>query len=307
MLVGMNRNPPPLEDLIAALLGRDNRPALRRNYLSDGMFDQRPALPPSGLRNVFGQAPIPTLPPSGLGNVFALTRPPAQSALSGLFQPPPPPRQTPNPDYSNPFAAAKQRWVFYSFHYDDVNRVNVVRQSGKIRPTDKMRCRTARDRSIWENAKRTGELALKRLINKGMIGSSVTCVLAGTYTWSREWVRYEIARSLIVGNGLLTVYIDQVRCMNTGLARRGQNPLDYMAIGLDAQGRPRIYENVGGQWVLYSRLQVPLPHWPGWLYKPPVGYVQPLSSGASAYDYVAGDGYTHLLLWTDAAAKAAGR
>ena len=93
-------------------------------------------------------------------------------------------------------APAKVRNVFYSFHYQDVLRVNQVRNSGKIRPTDKGRQLTPQDRSLWEEVQRTNPRNLRTVIDSGLGGTSVTCVLAGYDTWSREWVRYEIARSL---------------------------------------------------------------------------------------------------------------
>ena len=196
---------------------------------------------------------------------------------------------------------ATPRNVFYSFHYDDVLRVNHVRQSGKIRPADSGR--NLRDRSLWEKVKRTDPSNLKRVINKGLEGTSVTCVLAGYETWSRRWVRYEIARSLFRGNGLLTVHIDRCKCPRSGIGARGSNPLAAMALGWDSY----IYEHRGNQWVRYADLTDKVPVWPRWLAKPAEGYVMPLSSAAPSYDWISNDGYNNLLHWTDAAARRAGR
>lgn len=101
------------------------------------------------------------------------------------------------------------RKVFFSFHYDDVTRVNVVRNSDQI---TRRYTKAARfhDKSLWEEVKKQGPLAIKRMINGGLDGSSVTCVLIGSETWLRPWVRYEIVKSLARGNGILGVRIHDV-------------------------------------------------------------------------------------------------
>ncbi len=101
------------------------------------------------------------------------------------------------------------RKVFFSFHYDDVTRVNVVRNSDQI---TRRYTKAARfhDKSLWEEVKKQGPLAIKRMINGGLDGRSVTCVLIGSQTWQRRWVRYEIIKSLARGNGILGVRIHDV-------------------------------------------------------------------------------------------------
>jgi hypothetical protein len=200
-------------------------------------------------------------------------------------------------------APAKVRNVFYSFHYQDVLRVNQVRNSGKIRPTDKGRQLTPQDRSLWEQVKRTNPRNLRSVIDNGLGGTSVTCVLAGYETWSREWVRYEIARSVMRGNGLLTVHIHGCKCPNAGYSLPGHNPLNGMALGSD----DRLWEHRGGQWLHYDKITDKVPTWPQWLQRPDPGYVMPLSAGARAYDWVADDGFNNLIHWTDTAAIAAGK
>ena len=101
------------------------------------------------------------------------------------------------------------RKVFFSFHYDDVTRVNVVRNSDQITRRYQKAARFY-DKSLWEEAKKQGPLAIKRMINSGLDGSSVTCVLIGQHTWQRPWVRYEILKSLARGNGILGVRIHDV-------------------------------------------------------------------------------------------------
>lgn len=71
------------------------------------------------------------------------------------------------------------RRVFFSFHYKDVAdlRANVVRNSWLTKPD--RQAAGFFDASIWEEAKKESDLALKRLINGGVDGTSNTCVLIG--------------------------------------------------------------------------------------------------------------------------------
>jgi hypothetical protein len=117
-------------------------------------------------------------------------------------------------------------------------------------------------------------------------------------------VRYEIARSLVRGNGLLTVYLNGCQCPNNGFDPRGPNPLDQLALGADM----RIYEWQAGGWQLFPRIPEKVAAWPKWLRQPRFGepMVQ-LSAGAASYDWIADDGLHNLIRWTDAAAVAAGK
>jgi hypothetical protein len=88
------------------------------------------------------------------------------------------------------------------------------------------------DSSLWESRKLEGDEAEKRLIRDGVCYTSAVCVLAGSDTWERRWVRYEIARAIIDGRGLLTIHLNSIRhhVAKTPHAR-GYNPLSFMAIG----------------------------------------------------------------------------
>ena len=185
--------------------------------------------------------------------------------------------------------------------------MNIVRNSWRIRPGDDSQPAKWFDHSIWEESKRKGDPALKKLIHDGMQYSSVTCVLAGTDTWRRPWVRYEIAYALARGNGLLTVYIHGVNCMKTGTCTKGNNPLDYIGLKWSDDGKAYIWENWNGTWRKYARYPDPV-KWPAWL--PNVTdrkYIRPLSQSAASYDYSLQDGYNNLSTWTHNAAKQAGR
>ncbi|EME67780.1 hypothetical protein H261_21773 [Paramagnetospirillum caucaseum] len=105
--------------------------------------------------------------------------------------------------------------VFFSFHYDDVARANVVRNSDVIARQYERGARFY-DKSLWEEAKKQGVPAIKRMINGALDGSSVTCVLIGQETWQRPWVRYEILKSVARGNGILGVQIHDVGFGSSG-------------------------------------------------------------------------------------------
>src|SRR6202047_946436 len=87
---------------------------------------------------------------------------------------------------SNRESMAKR--VYFAFHYQDVIdfRANVVRKHNFIGGVESA---GYYDHSIWEEAKKTSPLALKRLINAELQNTSVTVVLIGTHTWARRWVR----------------------------------------------------------------------------------------------------------------------
>ncbi len=113
------------------------------------------------------------------------------------------------------------RSVYFSFHYKDVWKVNQIRHSGVIVGP---KSAGFADRSLWEQAKATSRRALRDLIEEGLVGTSVTAVLIGRQTANREWVRYEINRSIERGNALLGVHIHRVRDRNGTTTRRGEVP-----------------------------------------------------------------------------------
>lgn len=284
----------PSKDLLEIIARALADPASRTNHLASPLAALlgRPKPAPSSFQQV--NAPPRT---NGLfrGSGRSAKAPPENflgDILKGLELPPPQPARE----------AIKVRNVFYSFHFSDVFRVNHVRNSGKIRPADKGRLLTPNDRSLWERVKRTNPANLRRVIDRGLLGTSVTCVLVGTETWSREWVRYEIACSLARGNGLVAVHIDKCECPRTGFLPAGFNPIAQLALGWDL----RIYEFVNGSWYAYSKIAQPLTRWPQWLQRPSPGYVMPLDTGTASYDWKLDDGYRNLIRWTDAAAKSAG-
>ena len=136
------------------------------------------------------------------------------------------------------------RRVFFSFEYEhDVSRAMVVRNSWVTQ------CREAagfQDAAAFEQIQRQGDAAIKRWINDQLHGTSVTVVLVGSHTCSSRWVRYEIARSEYLGNGLLGIDISQIRDLNRYTSRRcGRIPQGYPFY---LWNRHKGYENMG-DWI----------------------------------------------------------
>jgi hypothetical protein len=297
-----------------------------------GMFTTPPAQEPDNpLARALGLIPQkPALPVSPLG-----------AAVSDLFPPTMPRTNPPNNltglasvDLFKPFGSlalprlpvgplqpAVKRKAFFSFHYDDIMRVNVVRNAWKIDHPDNALMRSFQDSSLWESRKLEGDEAIKRLIREGVEYTSAVCVLIGTDTWVRRWVRYEIARAIVDRRALLSVHLNSIRHHHTKTPHtRGLNPLDFMAVGKEQAAvlsTPRYYlyeklaspNGIGGYrwaWNRYSDYtsSVTLP---SWLADPVAGYVTPLSQNATVYDYIADDGHRNIGSWIDKAAQGAGR
>jgi hypothetical protein len=76
------------------------------------------------------------------------------------------------------------------------------------------------DGSLWESRKAEGDEAIKTLIREGVQYTSAVCVLVGTETWTRRWVKYEIARSVMDERGLLVVHINKSKSSPAAKAGR---------------------------------------------------------------------------------------
>lgn len=101
------------------------------------------------------------------------------------------------------------RRVFFSFHYQmDIWRVNQIRMAHIVEGTA---AAGWHDASIWEEAKRMGDDAVHGLINRGLEGTTVTAVLIGSQTANRKYVKYEIDQSIARGNGILGIYIHDLK------------------------------------------------------------------------------------------------
>lgn len=198
------------------------------------------------------------------------------------------------------------RRTFFSFHYETDNwRAWNVRNCWVIKPEDQADSGFF-DSSVFEASKKESDASLKAFLTKGLNNTSVTCVLAGTATWRRRWVRYEIARSVLKGNGLLTVHIHGVRNKEGQIAVKGANPLDQM--GLYKTGDGIFFaEWKEGKWVRYDDYTLAVPEGDLWFGAPTSTAVVQLSTHYPSFDFVANDGRTNIGTWIELAAGIAGR
>jgi hypothetical protein len=145
--------------------------------------------------------------------------------------------------------------VYFAFHYQDVIdfRVNVVRNHWLTKPDRGVA--GFFDASLWEEAKRKGNVAIKRLINGGLEGTSTTCILIGSQTTARHWVRYEILKSFKRGNAILAVHINSITGKNRGTKALGSNPLLDVGVSFSGSGlTATLYEKVDGKWCEYFEI-----------------------------------------------------
>ncbi|TAU59864.1 hypothetical protein ELI45_31045 (plasmid) [Rhizobium ruizarguesonis] len=198
------------------------------------------------------------------------------------------------------------RRTFFSFHYTpDIWRAWIARNSWVIAPADQIDVGFF-DSSVFEASKRENDDTLKTFLRKGLENTSVTCVLTGTDTWKRRWVRYEIARSLIKGNGLLSVHINGVKDRDGGTSEKGPNPLDNMGVYKSGDA---IYlaEWHEGKWVKYTDYTLAIPERDLWFAAPKGTGVVQLSNHCMSYDYVQQNGHKNIGGWIETAAGLAGR
>lgn len=117
------------------------------------------------------------------------------------------------------------RRVFFSFEYGDVFRAMVVRNSWVTQGTTAAGFVDAAD---FEQLKRQGDYAIQQWIDSQLKGTSVTVVLVGSGTCNSRWVRYEIEKSIRLGNGLLGIDISKIKDMQGKTSQRcGEIPVGY--------------------------------------------------------------------------------
>lgn len=158
------------------------------------------------------------------------------------------------------------RRVFFSFHYDnDINRSMTVRNSWV---TQGKEAAGFVDKAEFEKIKRTGKIAVHNWIDSQLNGTSVTVVLIGSDTLNRPFVQYEICESLKRSNGVIGVYIHNIKDMITQKGSVKGN--SHTVIGYYSDGSPAYFDNVCD----------------------------------GLYDYIEQDGYNNLGSWIETAAKA---
>ena len=113
------------------------------------------------------------------------------------------------------------RRVFFSFDYRYVWKVNQIRNMPNVIGTA---AAGFQDASLWEEAKKKSDKAIKAMIDEGLKNTTVTvvCVTYGTST--RKYINYEIDQSLAKGNGLVAVRIHHLKDENEQTGEPGAIP-----------------------------------------------------------------------------------
>lgn len=156
------------------------------------------------------------------------------------------------------------RRVFFSFHYkNDVWRANQVRNSWV---TQGKEAAGFIDSADFEKLEKEGEEAVKRWINNQLNGTSVSVVLIGSETSSRKYVRYELQKSYEKGNGIVGVFIHNLKDKDGKTSTKGDTT--FGELGKDKAGNSVYFFQI-----------------------------------AKTYDYVDDDGYKKLGDWIEKAAK----
>jgi hypothetical protein len=198
------------------------------------------------------------------------------------------------------------RRTFFSFHYKpDVWRAWNVRNSWVA--NDDEGADGFFDSSVFEAAKKESDESLKSFLREGLKNTSVTCVLVGAETWSRRWVRYEIVRSIIKGNGLLSVDIHGVKNQDGLTVSQGPDPLNNVGLYKSEQGNILFAEWQNGKWVRYDDYTRAIPPSDLWFKAPDSSTVVPLGTHCMRYNFISQSGRTNIGGWIETAAGMAGR
>ena len=190
--------------------------------------------------------------------------------------------------------------VFFSFHYQDVIdfRANVVRNHWRTKLNRESSGYF--DASVWESARKTGEESLKRLINNALKNTSVTCVLIGTETHARPWVRYEIMKSLRMGKWICGVHINSIKGKDGRVKTLGKNPFEDLMISYSTRGQmAQLQERSGSGWRTFDKIErgnvFPVAQVPRKFH----GRRVQLSELFPVYDWGQNDGYNKFPSWID--------
>jgi hypothetical protein len=119
------------------------------------------------------------------------------------------------------------RKVFFSFHFErDAWRVGQVRNSNVVKNNYDQP--PFYDWANWETVKSKGKEAIRKWIDDQLYGSSVTIVLIGQETYTREFVLYEIEKSYKENKGLFGIYINHIKNQNQQTDIAGRNPFEFV-------------------------------------------------------------------------------
>lgn len=120
------------------------------------------------------------------------------------------------------------RHTFFSFHYErDSWRASQVRNCNVVSSEDEY---GFIDAAEWEAIKKKGDDAIEAWIAEQLGHTSVTAVLIGAETVARPWVQHEIVESWNRGNGIVGIWIHNIKDQNSETDTKGRNPLDEITL-----------------------------------------------------------------------------
>ena len=95
------------------------------------------------------------------------------------------------------------------------------------------RCAAAgfQDASLWEEAKKKSDAAIKKLIDDGLLATTVTVVCIGARTAGRKFINYEIDQSISRGNGILGLKIHHLQDKDGNADSEGDIPYKLTSNG----------------------------------------------------------------------------
>lgn len=114
------------------------------------------------------------------------------------------------------------RRAFFSFHYQrDIWRINQIRNIPDITG-----CAAAgfQDASLWEEAKKKSDAAVKKMIDDALGNTTVTVVFIGNQSSNRKFINYEIEKSIARGNGLVGIQIHHLEDSSQNVDEPGATP-----------------------------------------------------------------------------------
>lgn len=126
----------------------------------------------------------------------------------------------------------------------------------------------------------------------------MTCILIGSETYARPWVRYEILKSFRKGNSLLAVHINTIKGKDGNVKLKGPNPLEYVGVTYSESGDTgTLWEHTSGQWKEYSEIDGSASYRTGGVAQQYRGKGFNLSGWYRTYDWVANNGFQNFATW----------
>lgn len=183
--------------------------------------------------------------------------------------------------------------VFFSFHYEDVIRANIVKNHWVAKPDRESA--GFFDGSLQEKEKTIGIDAVKKLIDSGLTYTSNTCVLIGSETFNRKWVKYEVFKSLDKGNHVFGVHINELKEFNMPSKPLGPNLFDYIGINYNYSTWVPYHKGQYGSWEpfpLINKIAFTSP-----FYNVSSNYVYKLSDFISTRLWVSENGFNNFSNW----------